>query len=137
MDNYLEEFGKIFIKEVRDRTIDVFDRKTQGFLKIGLMVKEELMWNISNFDSVPVNSEDYSGVGRTVNDSRQRVYLFQQRILNEHTVVIGHKELLNLFGDIRTIYEAIFVATIDGCQSEISIFDGDIISIQGNIEDFL
>ena len=28
-------------------------------------------------------------------------------------------------------------ATIDGCQSEISIFDGDIISIQGNIEDFL
>ena len=99
------------------------------FLKIGLMVKEELMWNISNFD--------YSGVGRTVNDSRQRVYLFQQRILNEHTVVIGHKELLNLFGDIRTIYEAVFVATIDGCQSEISIFDGDIISIQGNIEDFL
>ena len=61
------------------------------FLKIGLMVKEELMWNISNFDSVPVNSEDYSGVGRTVNDSRQRVYLFQQIILNEHTVVIGHK----------------------------------------------
>ena len=107
------------------------------FLKIGLMVKEELMWNISNFDSVPVNSEDYSGVGRTVNDSRQRVYLFQQRILNEHTVVIGHKELLNLFGDIRTIYEAVFVATKDGCQSEISIFDGDIISIQGNIEDFL
>ena len=27
MDNYLEEFGKIFIKEVRDRTIDVFERK--------------------------------------------------------------------------------------------------------------
>ena len=33
MDNYLEEFGKIFIKEVRDRTIDVFDRKTQGLMK--------------------------------------------------------------------------------------------------------
>ena len=32
MDNYLEEFGKIFIKEVRDRTIDVFDRKTQGLM---------------------------------------------------------------------------------------------------------
>lgn len=107
------------------------------FLKIGLMVKEELMWNISNFDSVPVNSEDYSGVGGTVNDSRQRVYLFQQRILNEHTVVIGHKELINLFGDIRTIYEGVFVATIDGYQSKISIFDGDIISIQGNIENFL
>ena len=107
------------------------------FLKIGLMVKEELMWNISNFDSVPVNSEDYSGIGGTVNDSRQRVYLFQQRILNEHAVVIGHKELINLFGDIRTIYEGVFVATVDGYQSQISIFDGDIISIQGNIEDFL
>ena len=33
MDNYLEEFGKIFIKEVRYRTIDVFDRKTQGLMK--------------------------------------------------------------------------------------------------------
>ena len=30
MDNYLEEFGKIFIKEVRDRTIDVFDRKVKS-----------------------------------------------------------------------------------------------------------
>ena len=107
------------------------------FLKIGLMVKEELMWNISNFDSVPVNSGDYSGVGRTVNDSRQRVYLFQQRILNEHTVVIGHKELMNLFDDMRTIYEGVFVTVIDGHQSKISIFDGDIISIQGDIEEFL
>ena len=33
MDNYLEEFGEIFIKEVRDRTIDLFDRKTQGLMK--------------------------------------------------------------------------------------------------------
>ena len=103
------------------------------FLKVGLMVKNELMWNISNFDSIPVDSEDYSGVGGTVNNSRQRVYLFQQRILNEHTVVIGHKELMNLFNDIRTIYEGVFVSVIDGHQSRISIFDGDIISIQGDI----
>ena len=27
------------------------------FIKIGLMAKEELVWTISNFDSVPVNSE--------------------------------------------------------------------------------
>ena len=70
------------------------------FYKIGLMVKNELMWNISNFDSIPADSEDYSGVGETVSNSRQRVYLFQQRILNEHTVVIGHKELMNLFDDM-------------------------------------
>ena len=107
------------------------------FLKVGLMVKSELMWNISNLDAIPVDSEDYSGVGGTVNNSRQRVYLFQQRILNEHTVVIGHKELMNLFNDIRTIYEGVFVAVIDGHQSRISIFDGDIISIQGDIENFL
>lgn len=107
------------------------------FLKVGLMVKSELMWNISNLDAIPVDSEDYSGVGGTVNNSRQRVYLFQQRILNEHTVVIGHKELMNLFNDIRTIYEGVFVAVSDGHQSRISIFDGDIISIQGDIENFL
>lgn len=107
------------------------------FVKIALMVKNELMWSISNFDSIPVDSEDYSGVGGNVNNSRQRVYLFQQRILNEHTVVIGHKELMNLFDDIRTIYEGTFVVVIDGRQSKISIFDGDIISIQGDIEEFL
>lgn len=28
MDNYLEEFGKIFIKEVRDETIDLFKLPT-------------------------------------------------------------------------------------------------------------
>ena len=107
------------------------------FFKIALMVKNELMWSVSNFESIPVDSEDYSGVGGNVNNSRQRVYLFQQRILNEHTVVIGHKELMNLFDDIRTIYEGTFVVVIDGHQSKISIFDGDIISIQGDIEEFL
>lgn len=101
------------------------------------MIKNELMWSVSNFDSIPVDSEDYSGVGGNVNNSRQSVYLFQQRIINEHTVVIGHKELMNLFDDIRTIYEGTFVVVIDGHQSKISIFDGDIISIQGDIEEFL
>ena len=28
-----------------------------------------LMCNISNFDSIPVDTEDYSGVGGTVNNS--------------------------------------------------------------------
>lgn len=107
------------------------------FYKISLMVKNELMWNVSNLDSVPVDSEDYSGVGGAVDNSRQRVYLFQQRILNEHTVVIGHKELMSLFDDIRTIYEGVFIVEINGRNNKISIFDGDIISIQGDIEDFL
>lgn len=69
------------------------------------------------------------------NSSRQRVYLFQQKILNEHTVVIGHKELMNLFDDIRTIYEGVFAVEINGHQNKISIFDGDIVNIQGAIED--
>ena len=76
------------------------------FRRISLMVKNELMWNISNLDAVPIDTEDYSGVGGTVNSSRQRVYLFQQKILNGH-------------------------------QNKISIFDGDIVNIQGVIEDFL
>lgn len=107
------------------------------FSKIDLMVKKELMWSVSNFDSIPVDSEDYSGVGANIDNSMQRVYLFQQRILNEHTVVIGYKELMNLFDNIRTIYEGVFVAIINGHQNIISIFDGDIINIQGDIEEFL
>lgn len=107
------------------------------FQKIALMVENELMWSISDLDVMPVNSEDYSGVGGPINNIGQRVYLFQQRILDEHTVVIGHKELMNLFDDMRTIYDGVFVTVIDGHQSKISIFDGDIISIQGDIEEFL
>ena len=107
------------------------------FQKIALMVENELMWSILDLDVMPVNSEDYSGVGGPVNNRRQRVYLFQQRILNEHTVVIGHKELMNLFDDMRTIYDGLFVTVIDDHQSKISIFDGDIIGIQGDIEEFL
>lgn len=107
------------------------------FRKISSMVKNELIWSVSNLDSIPVDIEDYSGIGGTVNNSRQRVYLFQQRVLNEHTIVIGHDELMNLFNDIRTIYEGIFVVVINGHQSKISIFDGDIIKIQGDIENFI
>lgn len=107
------------------------------FRRISLMVKNELMWNVSNLDAVPVDTEEYSGVGGAVNSGRQRVYIFQQKILNEYTVVIGHKELMNLFDDIRTIYEGVFAVAINGHQNKISIFDGDIVNIQGAIEDFL
>lgn len=107
------------------------------FRKISSIVENELIWSVSNLDSIPVDIEDYNGIGGTVNNSRQRVYLFQQRILNEHTIVIGHDELMNLFDDIRTIYEGIFVVAINDHQSKISIFDGDIIKIQGDIESFL
>ena len=107
------------------------------FCKIGLRVNNELMWSVSNLDLAPVDTEDYNGVGGTVSNGRQRVYLFEQRVLNEHTVMISHVELMNLFDDIRTIYEGVFVVVINGNQSKISIFDGDIISIQGNIEEFL
>lgn len=107
------------------------------FRKVSSAVENELIWSISNLDSIPVDIDDYSGIGGTVNHSRQRVYLFQQKILNEHTIVMGHDELMNLFDDIRTIYEGVFVVVINGHKSKISIFDGDIIKIQGDIEDFL
>lgn len=107
------------------------------FRKIGLMVKNEMIWSVSNLDSIPVDAEDDSGIGENADNSRQRVYLFQQRILKEHTVVIGHDELMNLFDDMRTIYEGVFAVVINGHQSMISIFDGDIIKIQGDIEKFI
>lgn len=107
------------------------------FHKVSLIAKDELIWSVSNLVSIPMDIEDYSGIGGAVNNSRQRVYLFQQRILDEHTIVIRHGELMNLFYDIRTIYEGVFVTAINGRQSKISIFDGDIIKIQGDIENFI
>lgn len=107
------------------------------FCKVSLMVKNEIIWSVSNLDSIPVDAEDDSGIGENADNSRQRVYLFQQRVLKEHTVVIGHDELMNLFDDMRTIYEGVFAVVINGHQSKISIFDEDIIKIQGDIENFI
>ena len=33
MDNCLNEFGEVLIKEVRDRTIRLFDKKVQGMMR--------------------------------------------------------------------------------------------------------
>jgi hypothetical protein len=107
------------------------------FCKIALLNKNELVWDVSNLDVAPVESADYSGIGADIDDDNQGVYLFQQRILNEHVVSIEHKELMNLFNGIRTIYDGTFVVKINGKKNTISIFDGDIITLQGEIEDFI
>ena len=98
------------------------------------MGKEKLEWTISNFESIPMDCGDYSSIGKDVDNSRQRVYLFHQRVLREYAVILEHRELMNLLDDIKTIYEGIFVVTIAGSQSKISIFDGDIIEIEGDVE---
>ena len=38
------------------------------FHKISSMVKNELIWSVSNLDSIPADIEDYSGIGGTVNN---------------------------------------------------------------------
>lgn len=106
------------------------------FYKIGLIIGEELVWNVLELQAIAVDCGDYSGIGLAYNDSRERVYLFQEKILNEHAVTIRHKELMNLFDDISTIYDGIFIATINGHQNRISVLEGDIISIDGDIEDY-
>lgn len=44
---------------------------------------------------------------------------------------------MNLLDGIETVYEGVFVTIINGHQNTISIFDGDIISIQGYLEEIL
>ena len=82
------------------------------FCRIALLNKHELVWHVSNLDVAPIESADYSGIGADVDNDR--IYLFQQRILNEHIVNVKNKELMNLFDGIRTIYDGMFTVTING-----------------------
>ncbi len=67
----------------------------------------------------------------------EELYNFQERILDEHKIVISHNSFMELLENIRTIYEGNFEALIRGNQLNIKVFDGDIIEIDGEMENEL
>lgn len=95
----------------------------------------ELSWSISNLDFIPVDKGDFTGGVPSV--EMEELYYFQKRFLDEHTVIITHNDFMILFENIKTIYEGKFEVLIAGKQLEIKIFDGDIIEIDGEIENNL
>ena len=65
----------------------------------------------------------------------EKLFDFQKRVLDEHTVSIPHNVFMNLFENIRTIYEGKFSTVIEDKQIKMKVFDGDIIEIDGVVED--
>ena len=62
-----------------------------------------------------------------------KVYEFQKKILNEHKIILSHKELLDVMKNTKTVYEGTFIVEADE-KNKIEVFDGDIIKLEGNIE---
>lgn len=95
----------------------------------------ELNWSISNLDFIPADKGDFiGGVPRT---EMEQLYNFQKRISDEHTITAAHNDFMDLLKNIKTVYEGRLEVLIRGKQLEIKIFDGDIIEIEGEMEDEL
>ncbi len=95
----------------------------------------ELNWIISNLDFIPVDKGDF--IGGVPNPEMEQLYNFQKRISDEHTVIVTHNDFMDLLKNIKTVYEGRFEVLIRGKQLKIKILDGDIIEVEGEIEDDL
>lgn len=104
-------------------------------IQIQALSDTELSWSASNLDFIPVDYGDF--VGGVPDIKMEKLYDFQKRILEEHRITINHHDLLDLVENIRSIYEGEFVTVSNGEQIKIKVFDGDIIEINGQIEDEL
>ena len=105
------------------------------FLQIHALMETEINWNISNLDFIPIDNGDF--VNGIPNIEMQKLYNFRKRILDEHRITINNVALMDLLENIRTIYDGNFVAVSNSELIKIKIFDGDIIEIQGTIENKL
>ena len=92
----------------------------------------ELKWSISNLEFIPVDKGDF--IGGILSTEMEQLYNFQNRILDEHTIIIAHSDFMDLLKNIKSIYEGKFEVLLRGKQLKIKIFDGDIIEIDGDLE---
>lgn len=95
----------------------------------------ELSWSISNIDFIFVDKGDF--INGVPDPQMEELYSFQKRLLDEHTVIVTHNVFMDLIENIRTIYEGKFEVITGDKALNIKIFDGDIIEIDGEIENEL
>lgn len=103
------------------------------FIRIQELSDVELSWCISNLDFIPIDRGDF--FNGTLDVEMGKIFSFQKKFLDEHTIIMLHNEFIELLKNIKTIYEGDFGVIINGKQSKIKVFDGDIIEIDGDIED--
>ncbi len=103
------------------------------FSEIQSFVNVELIWNVSDIEIIPIDQGDF--VNGSYGADREKVYNFGKKILDEQEVQINNNALLEILNFTKVIYYGLFTTTIDSNLITIKIFDGDIIEIQGVIED--
>lgn len=92
-------------------------------------------WTITDFQAIPTYSKDWSGVGGAVPDSPgQRLYEFTERIRDEHAVVLSHSEFTALLENAMSVCYADISFVASGQNNKITVFDGDIIELNGPVE---
>ena len=105
------------------------------FDQVQALSTTELNWSIMNLDFIPVYKGDF--VGGVPSDEMEQLYNFKEKILDEHIVIVTHTDFMNYLKNIRTVEEGKLEVLISGKPLKIKIFDGDIIEIDGEMEDKL
>lgn len=105
------------------------------FVQVQALSNSELNWRISNLDFIPIDKGDF--IDGIPSDEMEEIYYFQKKALEKQTIILTHNALMELLENIRTIYEGDFAVCIEGEQLKIKIFDGDIIEMDGEMENEL
>ena len=125
-ERWIIEMRKILYEDCNNNSMFM----KELFIQVQKLSELKLSWSISNLEFIPVDKGDLIG-------EMEALYNFQERILDEHKIVISHNYFMELLENIRTIYEGNFEALIRGNQLNIKVFDGDIIEIDGEMENEL
>ena len=95
-------------------------------------VETIIFWELLCFDFVIVDVGDFfNGI---MPPEIEEVYNFWKKIEREHVIIVEHNYLIKMLKNIRTVYYANMKTVIGNDVFSITIFDGDIIEIRGNIE---
>ena len=125
-ERWIIEMRKILYEDCNNNSMFM----KELFIQVQKLSELKLSWSISNLEFIPVDKGDLIG-------EMEELYNFQERILDEHKIVISHNSFMELLENIRTIYEGNFEVLIRGNQLNIKVFDGDIIEIDGEMENEL
>ena len=95
-------------------------------------VETVIFWKLLCFDFVIVDVDDFfNGI---MPPKIEEVYNFEKKIEKEHVIIVEHNYLIKMLKNIRTVYYANMKTVIGNDVFSITIFDGDIIEIRGDIE---
>ena len=101
-------------------------------VQVQQQVETVISWELSEFDFIIVDVGDFfNGI---MPPEIEEVYNFGKKIEREYVIVVEHNYLLKILKNIRTVYYANMKTVIGNDVFSITIFDGDIIEIRGDIE---